>query len=134
MPRFPSGTHNAEVNVAQLSAKRNVLGILALVCLVSAAGLWLFTGDPEHNAVLSVVTRVGIVLGALWLALPTVGTSWAWQKAGPVLIIAIALTAFAGRALRYALPIAIVVAILLVFLRPRPKRNEATGKRSSAAR
>jgi len=115
------------VNVAHLSAKRNVLGILALVCLVAALALWLFTADPEHNALLSVVTRVGIVLGALWLALPAVGTGWAWQKVGPVLIIAIALTALAGRRLRYVLPVAIVVAILLVFLRPRPKKNGAGG-------
>jgi len=134
LPRFPNGTHNADVNVAHLSAKRNLLGIMALACLVTAACLWLFTADPEHNALLSVVTRVGIVLGALWLALPVAGTSWAWQKVGPILIIAIALTALAGRTLRYALPISIVLAVALVILRPRPKRNGAGGQRNSSAR
>jgi hypothetical protein len=123
LPLFPSGTHNADVNVAPLAAKRNLLGVMALICLASAVCLWVFAADPENNALLSVVTRVGIVLGALWLALPSVGTNWAWRKAGPVLIIAIVLTALAGRRLRYALPVAIVVAVLLVILRPRPKRN-----------
>lgn len=123
LPHFPSGTHNADVNVAHLSAKRKLLGIMALACLASGVCLWMFTADPEQSALLSVVTRVGIVLGALWLALPTAGTNWAWQKAGPVLIIAIALTALAGRRLRYALPVAIVLAIVLVVLRPRPKRS-----------
>src|SRR6187455_2678548 len=93
LPRFPSGTHNADVNVAPLAAKRNLLGIMALICLAFAVCLWLFTADPENNALLSVVTRVGIVLGSLWLALPSAGTSWAWRKAGPVLIIAVVLTA-----------------------------------------
>lgn len=123
MPCFPSGTHNADVNVARLAEKRKLVGVMALICLASAVCLWLFTGNPEHNPLLSAFTRVGIVLGALWLALPTSGTSWAWQKAGPVLIIAVALTAVAGRSLRYALPIAIAVAIALVILRPRPKRD-----------
>jgi hypothetical protein len=123
LPRFTDRTHNAEVNVSQLATKRKQIGLLALACLGLALCLWFFARDPEHNVLLAGVTRVGIVLGALWLALPKNGATWMWQKAGPVLIVAVALIALAGRALRYTIPIAILLAIILVLLRPRRGRG-----------
>jgi mannose/fructose/N-acetylgalactosamine-specific phosphotransferase system component IIC len=68
--------------------------------------------------------RLGIMLGALWLALPNRGENVAWGKALPAIfavIVVLAFTRAKGRILIYAIPIAIVVAILAVFIRPRSK-------------
>jgi hypothetical protein len=115
--------HNAQVTASQWASKRSVVGGIALVCLVAAAALWIFADNPEQNPLLAAVTRVGIVMGALWLALPRHGESVAWGKSAILLIPAIILVAVNGRKLLYLLPVAIVVALALAFLRPRSKRR-----------
>jgi hypothetical protein len=115
------------VNVSPLAAKRNLIGVVALVCVATAVGMWIFTDDPQQNAFLAAVTRVGIVMAALWLALPARGESVVWSKAGPILILGVVLVALFGSRLRYVwylLPVAIFVALALAFLKPRAKRRK----------
>ncbi|MSR60098.1 MAG: hypothetical protein EXS05_21070 [Planctomycetaceae bacterium] len=111
------------MNDSPLAIKRALVGILSLVCLAVAAGLWVFTEDPEQNAFLAAVSKVGIMLAALWLALPRQGESVAWERLVPVLVGTLIFVALAGRALRYLLPVAFIVGLVLFFLRPRPKRH-----------
>jgi hypothetical protein len=102
-----------------------VVGGIAVVCLAAAVGLWIFAANPEQNPFLAVVSRVGIVMGALWLALPKQGENVAWGKTATLLIPAIILIAVNGRRLLYLLPVAIVVALALAFLRPRVKGRKS---------
>jgi hypothetical protein len=113
------------VTASHWASKRFLVGGVALFCLVSAAALWIFTEKPEENAFLAGVTRVGIVMGALWLALPKHGENVAWGKTATLLIPALILVAINGRRLLYLLPIAIVVALALAFLRPRSGRRKS---------
>lgn len=106
-----------------LSSKRIAVGLCALLCLLMAAGLWLFTGNPEANQFLSALTRVGIVLAALWLALPEARQSIVWQKAGPILLAAAIVVAVMPKLVRYALPAAVVLSIAAILVRPKPKRT-----------
>jgi hypothetical protein len=115
-----------------LAAKRTAIGILAVIFVTVAAGMWLFTDDPELNPLLAGLTRVGLVLGALWFALPAGGESVAWGRVAPILIGGALLVAVAGRAFRYVLPIAIVVGIAALILRPKPKRTGG-GQRSRSS-
>jgi hypothetical protein len=113
------------VNPSWLADKRNLIGIVALVCLATAAGLWIFTDNPVQNQFLAAVSRVGVVLAALWLALPPRGEKMAFGRAGPILIAAAIFVALSGRRLLYLLPVALVVGLALAFLRPRSRRRKS---------
>lgn len=108
-----------------LAVRKLIVGILAIICLTTAAGMWIFAGDPWTNPITSVAMRMGMMLGALWLALPARGENIAWEKGLPIVIAVVVVLAFAKNAkvLLYAVPAAIVLGILAVFLRPRSKRR-----------
>lgn len=125
MPESSRDLHNTQVTASQWASKRSLVGGIALVCLASAAGLWIFSASPEQNPLLAAVTRVGIVMGALWLALPRSGESIVWGRTALLVLPALVLLALNGRRLLYLLPVAIVVALALAFLRPRPKRRSS---------
>jgi hypothetical protein len=118
-------SHNVHVKPFQLAEKRNLIGLVALVCLATAAGLWVFSANPVQNQFLAAVSRVGIVLAALWLALPARGEKLALGRAGPILVVAAIFVALSGRRLLYLLPAAIVVGLALAFLRPRSRRRKS---------
>ena len=114
------------MNRSPLAARKLIVGLVALACLATAGSLWLFTADAGTNPVTAVTTKLGLMLAALWLALPTRGESVGWEKALPPLIGAIAVLALIGRNSRiliFALPAAILAGIALAFLRPRSKRR-----------
>jgi len=102
-----------------------LVGLISLICLITAAICCVFT--DWKNPVVAVTSRLGLMLGALWLALPSQGDNFAWQKAFPVVIAVIVVLAFfkrgGGRVLLYVVPLAIVVGIAAAFIRPRPKRR-----------
>ena len=114
------------MNDSPMAVRKLLVGIIALVCLATAAGLWIFTDDAVKNPVTSVTMRLGIMLGALWLALPRQGQHLAWEKGLPIVVAVIVVLAFvrgSWRVLIYAIPAAIVVGIAAAFLRPRSKRR-----------
>jgi hypothetical protein len=114
------------MNDSPMAVRKLIVGIIALSCLATAAGLWIFTDEPAKNPVASVTTRLGIMLGALWLALPRQGEHVAWDKCLPVVVSVIVVLSFvrgSWRVLLYVIPAAIVVGIAAAFLRPRTKRR-----------
>jgi len=98
-----------------------LVGAIALGCLAIAAGLWAI--DSDQAGLLAAFWRIGLVMTALWLALPKKGEAFAWERAIPVVVGVIAILGFAKRAPLIIIPIAIVVAIAAVFIRPKPKRR-----------
>lgn len=109
------------MEASTLSEKRLLVGILSVVCLVLSAILWIFGTDPQNSPLVGSLVRVGVVLGALWFALPRKGESVVWSKAlfpGVAIVVAMA---FLRRAAWWILPLAVVVGIALVLLRPKPK-------------
>jgi hypothetical protein len=114
------------MNDSPMAVRKLLVGIIALACLATAAGLWIFTDEPGKNPVTSVTMRLGIMLGALWLALPKQGEHLAWEKCLPGVVAVIVVLSFvrgSWRFLIYAVPAAIVVGIAAAFLRPRSKRR-----------
>jgi hypothetical protein len=114
------------MNNSPLGIRKLIVGIVGLVCLATAAGLFFFTADGLESPAMAVAMRLGIMLGALWLALPSQGESIAWQKTIPIIVTVIVVLAFFARSakvLAYAIPIAIVVGIVLAFIRPRTNRR-----------
>lgn len=111
------------MNGSPLSLRKLIVGIISLACLVTAAGLLLFTADGLGNPATAVAMRLGLILGALWLALPSTGDSIAWARAIPIGVVVAVACVRGGRVLIYAIPIAIVVGIVAAFIRPRTNRR-----------
>ncbi|HLJ09832.1 MAG TPA: hypothetical protein VKU82_01515 [Planctomycetaceae bacterium] len=113
------------MNGSPLAVRKLIVGIIALGCLATAASLLILKSDGITNPATSVTMRLGIMLGALWLALPNRDKDIAWQKALVVVIPVIAVLAFVRnwRILLFLLPAAIVVGIAVAFLRPKSRKR-----------
>lgn len=103
---------------------RPLVGILALVCCGVGAALWF--GWPDQDAFAAGFLRAGLVLGAVWLALPTRSRPAAWANLSPTALVAVFLALVLVRQFRVLIPLLIVVCVAAIVLRPRPKR---TGRR-----
>lgn len=105
------------------SVNKNSVGIAAIACLATAGGFLLFA--PEREGALAAFWRVGLVMSALWLALPRKGEKFAWSSALPMIIGAVVLIGVGknGKVLIALLPLVIVAVVLGLLIRPKPKRR-----------
>jgi len=99
---------------------RPLVGILAIV-LLAIGGVLLVWRPIESEAFTSAFVRIGLVLAALWLALPdTRRPASRWLMIG-VLLLAVLL------AIRPKLiPLAVVILIAMAILRPRSHPRQRT--------
>jgi hypothetical protein len=114
---------------------RTLVGLIALTCLATAAVMF-FLGRGESGAATpwnsemwrAGFTRVGLVMGAFWLALPSRGREAAWANVSPVVFVGMLATvaAVAVPRLRFLLPMLAVLAVLGIIgyvLKPRDKKR-----------
>lgn len=116
--------------------QRKVVGVLAVVFLVSGLVLlkwsgYQFTeagaGAEEGGGTLagSVLMRLGIALGAIWLALPARAEEINWSqvltRAGLIVVGIFVLTRLKAALLLRILPMLAGIGFLVYLLRPRPK-------------
>ena len=106
---------------------RTLVGILALVCCVAGAVMALAV--PDQDAMAAAFVRVGLLLGAFWLALPTKSRPAAWANVSPWLVVAVVVGLLLVRQMRVFIPLLLVVAVLALILRPRPKKRPTQGER-----
>jgi hypothetical protein len=65
----------------KIEVNRPLVGVIALVCLVTAAVLWQV---PDSNTMwVAGFVRAGLMTGAIWLALPTKNRAAAWANVSP---------------------------------------------------
>jgi NhaP-type Na+/H+ or K+/H+ antiporter len=105
----------------KVTINRRLVGYLTLAFLAGA--LVAFTQDGDSvNFWQGICTRVGVVLGALWLALPKDGTlgKWAEVSMAKLLVIVLALIVVVRAPQRYA-PILLAVVAAGRYLRPPEK-------------
>jgi len=109
----------------KIKVSRPLVGVIAVGCLCIAAGIGL-THSADEGWVLwqSGFTRIGLVMAAFWFALPSHGRKAAWADISPRTGIAVimAVIALAVRP-KAAIPVLIVLAIVGLLLRPRPKHR-----------
>jgi hypothetical protein len=98
-----------------------LVGLLALGCLLGGVGmLALHSLESEVGASL---LRTGVLLGAVWLALPTRRREAAWAHLSPwTLVGLVGLCLLAGRHKYVFLGGVALMAVIAIFLRPRPPR------------
>ena len=104
----------------QIPINRTLVGILALLC-GAIGGLIALTGVDPSTMWQGAFLRVGVVLAAFWLALPSRKREAAWARIPlwnfvGVLLVIVAATRVPMRVL---LPGLVVFGIALMLLRPR---------------
>lgn len=108
---------------------RTLVGLIALICLGGALGLWIFAprDDSQWRMVLAACVRVGCLMTAFWLALPSRHRQAAWanfsQSTFIGILLAIVAVAAKPKVVILLIPILIVITIIGVFLRPREKKR-----------
>jgi hypothetical protein len=114
-------SHTAQVN-------RIAIGLLSLGCLAGAIVMMPWATDSSSLALLQGgLARGGLLCGALWLALPGRHQEAAWANLSPKtvggLLLAVLLTMRIP--LRILIPAIATVGVLIILLRPRPKKRPA---------
>jgi hypothetical protein len=100
--------------------RRHAVGLIALLLLVTGAGLWIWSPDSEGAAQMAMLAclKVGVLMTVLWTAYRDVERLPAWLVA--VFPLLLAILAIRPRWFVFMLPLVIALAIL----RPRngPRR------------
>lgn len=102
-----------------------MVGFSALACLVAAAALRWGAPDVDPNEMAQAAfVRVGLVMAALWIALPTRTRAAAWSGITPASFGTLALAVFLTARFRQAvIPVLIAVGVVGYYLRPRGKER-----------
>ncbi|MCA8988124.1 MAG: hypothetical protein KDA78_10805 [Planctomycetaceae bacterium] len=108
------------MDTSELTAKRGIIGFLSLLCF-TAFGLMLLY-DSSKIAVLGAFMRVGIMLGAFWLAIPLLVRYprmlkyLPWYVLGGALLIVVFI-----KQIWMLIPLFIALALLSMFAGPRTR-------------
>jgi len=116
----------------RIRINRHVVGAIAAVCLLAAGVLWVLrflaeTEIAEWDGALGPCTRIGLFLGAVWIALPRSSRS----IDVPLKVLVVVVAGLIGIVVRprVFLPVTVVVGILVFVLMPR---NSAGAQRRLA--
>lgn len=107
------------VNEEELRGKRIYVGLLAIGCLVGAAATMILR--PDDTGLLGALIRVGMLLSAFWLAMPTATRPAAWKRlpSSNWAIFGMIISAILIPRLKYMFPVLAVFAGVAWFARPR---------------
>lgn len=108
------------------SPNRLLVLVITLTCFAAAGVLWAMGAAAEQQLAFSGLIRVGVCMGALWLALPSSRRSAAWRGLSPWVIVAIAVAVFLIPRLRFSIPIVIGMLLLGMFVKPKRKPGRKT--------
>lgn len=117
------------MSTQNLPVNRTAVGLIALGCLTLGAGLYFVVSWlPDSSSVVflqGALIRVGLLMGAVWLALPGRHQAAAWANISPRTVVGLLLAVIvtARIQLRILIPVAVVIGVILVLLRPRSKRR-----------
>ena len=114
-----SQTERSTETGALSDERRRMTLVVSLVMLTAAVLAWWFSTDSTGKFIAAGCGRIGIVMGALWLAWPSLKRPAQWLPAGFAVIGVIALIAIAAqpRLILPAIPIVGVLITLSAFAR-----------------
>jgi hypothetical protein len=103
---------------AKVPVNRMLVGVLAVGCVVAGFGIALL--DTWENAVFAGLLRTGVLLGAVWLALPTKSRQAAWANISPWTLLGFLIVAvIAIRRPQIFFPMVAVFVVATLLIRPR---------------
>ena len=104
-----------------------MVGVLTLVCFGIALVMWLRGVDEHTELWFAGFIRVGLLMSAFWVALPTGKREAAWANVSPATFIGLILAVLLlPRYPRFVIPALVVLAILGFVLRPRRRSRGGT--------
>jgi hypothetical protein len=110
-----------------VAVNRTLAGLLSIACGIAGIVLCATRGidDPLGAGCI----RIGVVLGALWAAMPTRTREAAWARVSPWAIVGVVLAAVLFvKHLRILLPMALAIIIVGYVLRPRSSRTPRSSR------
>jgi hypothetical protein len=105
----------------ELRQKRGIVGLLAIACITSAM---ILLSISDNQGFASALLRVGSLLGAFWLALPTEGRPAAWAQVSPLSVGLLAISAALIARLKFFIPLLLVGFAIGWLVRPRSKNHD----------
>ena len=109
-----------------LSVNRSLIGAIALV-LLAAAALLTLAGLDSQGLWTGACLKVGLVMGAFWLALPSMTRNSEFGHASWTALLTVLAVALVIARTRVPLPTVLVALVVIVallrLLRPRPPRT-----------
>lgn len=119
----------------ELLAKRNTVGLLSLGCFLSAGLIvWLI---PHRTAAMASCIRLGLFMGAFWLAIPLIARQTFLIKWFPWygfmgMLIVLSVARHPLQAILFVLPVFFVLGMLSMFSSKKRSRQQRSVPRSSA--
>lgn len=101
----------------RVTVSRPLVGVITLGCLAAAFGVALV--DSWENLWCGAFARVGLLMGAFWIALPSRHREAAWANLSPYTVGGALVAIFVVARWRAALPIVIAVVVIGLMLRPK---------------
>ena len=96
-----------------------LVGVIGLVCLCASAVCFIWF--PDQTSAQSATLRIGVVMTALFLALPKSGEHVRWERLAPIIIASVVIIGLAKKMTLVILPMLVVIGILLTLFRPKSK-------------
>lgn len=96
-----------------------LVGVIGLVCLCASAVCFIWF--PDQTSAQSATLRIGVVMTALFLALPKSGEHVRWERLAPIIVGSVVLIALTKRMILIILPMIIIIGILMTLFRPKTK-------------
>ena len=113
----------------QVPVNRTLVGVIALACLIGGAFVWLQLPVQEGSQLsmlAAALIRVGLLMVAFWVALPTKNREAAWANVSPSrlagVMLAVLIVAARPRFMLVLIPLGILVLIVGTLLKPRNRR------------
>jgi hypothetical protein len=105
----------------RVPVSRLLVGVIALACLGAALAIGIV--DKWENLWCAAFVRVGLLMSAFWLALPSKHRDAAWANLSPYTFWGVLIAIFVVARWKSALPIVIAVLAISVVLRPRKRQG-----------
>ncbi|QDT38771.1 hypothetical protein [Stratiformator vulcanicus] len=118
-----------ETSPKGLDLNPRLVGLIALGCLLGAGGSYLFL--PHKPSLYAGFIRVGLLMSALWLALPSKNREAAWARLSP-LGVAIWVATLLLVAISPKLGVPLLIVLMVIRFIRRPLRGSAAAKRKSS--
>lgn len=106
----------------KIAVNRTMVGLISLVCLSSWLFLYFRNPNAEGDLLLwqGGLMRAGLLMGALWIALPTKNRDAAWANVSPWMLAGLIGGVIGiARFPRLFVPLLAILAVVGFFLRPR---------------
>lgn len=112
----------------KVTLNRPLVGAIALTCVGISLGFWISGNSSDDSSFATgdvagaAFFRVGLLMAALWLALPPKGQEAPWATVTPGTFVGLLLAIYAVVRLKWmAIPLIAGAAFIAVILRPRSR-------------